>query len=234
PRMLLAVGGRLPPEVFNRKMLTLEDAQAIEQLSLVKAVAPLVQFYGPEALANSITVRYRDRTARNTIVQGVTPQAEIVMNLQLTTGRCVNDADHSHKSNVVVLGHDTAETIFPANVDPIGKEFHIQGNVFRVIGVVAKRKDALTPGANPNDNVAEMPIGTFWRLHPEQQDFMFVVGPIFQEAMPRAMEQIEQLMRIRRGVPANKDSDFAVSSQDTFTDLWKQISSGIFTVMLAI
>ena len=233
-RMPLAVGGRLPPEVFNRKMLTLEDAQAIEQLSLVKAVAPFVQYYGPEAFLNSITVRYRDRTARNTIVQGVTPQAEIVMNLQLTAGRWVNDADHSHRSNVVVLGHDTAETIFPANVDPIDKEVDIQGNVFRVIGVMAKRKDALTPGANPNDNLAAMPVGTFWRLHPEQKDFMFVVSPVSQEAMPRTMEQIEQLMRIRRGVPANKDSDFAISTQDTFTDLWNQISSGIFTVMLAI
>jgi putative ABC transport system permease protein len=52
--------------------------------------------------------------------------------------------------------------------------------------------------------------------------------------MPRAIEQIEQILRIRRGVPANKDSDFSISTQDTFTDLWNQISSGIFTVMFAI
>ena len=30
------IGGRVPPEVFNRKKLTLEDAKAIEQLSLVQ------------------------------------------------------------------------------------------------------------------------------------------------------------------------------------------------------
>src|SRR5207247_8925083 len=42
------------------------------------------------------------------------------------------------------------------------------------------------------------------------------------------------LLRIRRGVPPNKDDDFAISTQDTFTNLWNQISSSIFTVMLAI
>ena len=132
------------------------------------------------------------------------------------------------------MGHDTAETIFPANVDPIEKTVEIEGQPFRVIGVLEKRKDALQGGANPNDNVAEMPVGTFWRLHPEQKDFMFAVKTFSQDDMPRAIQQIETLLRIRRGVPPNKDNDFAISTQDTFTDLWAQISGGIFTVMLAI
>src|SRR5713226_7606103 len=35
------IGGRLPPEIFSRKKLTLEDAKAIAGLSLVKAIAPI-------------------------------------------------------------------------------------------------------------------------------------------------------------------------------------------------
>jgi putative ABC transport system permease protein len=82
--------------------------------------------------------------------------------------------------------------------------------------------------------VAELPIGTFWRLHPEQNDFMFAVKANSQDDLPRAIDQIQALLRIRRGVPPNKDDDFSISTQDTFTDLWRQISGGIFTVMLAI
>jgi putative ABC transport system permease protein len=156
------------------------------------------------------------------------------MNLHLEGGRWINEADHTHNSNVVVLGHDTAETIFPANVDPVDKDVEIEGQPFRVIGVLEKRKDALQGGANPNDNVAEMPIGTFWRLHPEQNDFMFAVKANSQDDLPRAIDQIQALLRTRRGVPPNKDDDFSISTQDTFTDLWRQISGGIFTVMLAI
>lgn len=228
------VNGRLPPEVFSRKKLTLEDAKAIGNLSLVKAVAPMLQYFAISANAKSFSVRYRDKTAKNTIFIGATPDVATVMNLHLESGRWINEADHSHNTNVVVLGHDTAETVFPANVDPVDKDVEIEGQPFRVIGVLEKRKDALQGGANPNDNVAEMPIGTFWRLHPEQKDFMFAVKTLSQDDMPRAIEQVEALLRIRRGVPPNKDNDFTISTQDTFTDLWNQISGGIFTVMLAI
>src|SRR5438046_10624471 len=99
---------------------------------------------------------------------------------------------------------------------------------------MVERKNALTGGKNPDDNVAIMPLGTFRRLHPEFKDFMFAVRTVSQEDMPRAIDQVQALLRIRRGVPPNKDNDFAISTQDTFTNLWNQISSGIFTVMLAI
>jgi putative ABC transport system permease protein len=228
------IGGRLPPEVFSRKKLTMEDAKAIEQLPRIKAIAPVLQYFAINMDAKSFSVRYRDKTAKNTIFVGATPDVAVVMNLRMEAGRWINEADHTHSTNVVVLGHDTADTVFPANVSPIDKEVEIEGQPFRVIGVLEKRKDALQGGANPNDNVAEMPVGTFWRLHPEQKDFMFAVKTNTQEDLPRAIDDIEALLRIRRGVPPNKDDDFAISTQDTFTDLWRQISGGIFTVMLAI
>jgi putative ABC transport system permease protein len=228
------IGGRVPPEMFSRKKLTLEDANAIAQLPLVQAISPVLQYLNFNASSNSFAVRYRDHTAKNTIFIGATPEVATVMNLHIESGRWINEADHTHNSSVVVLGYDTAETIFPANVDPIDKEVEIEGQPFRVIGVLDKRKDVLQGGSNPNDNVAEMPVGTFWRLHPEQKDFMFAVKVVSQEEMPRAIGQIEGLLRLRRGVPPRKDDDFAISTQDTFTDLWNQISSGVFTVMLMI
>jgi putative ABC transport system permease protein len=233
-RLPPTMNGRLPPEIINRKRLTLEDAQAIAGLSLIKAVAPILRYFAISPNSNAFTVRYRDRTAKNTIIEGVTAEQQTVMNLQLSAGRWINEADDRHNAQVVVLGHDTAETIFPVNVDPVGKEVEIEGNVFRVVGVMEKRKDALLPGNNPNDNTAAMPTKTFWRLHPEQQDFFIVVKPISQQAMARAVTQIEELLRNRRGVAPNKDSDFSIFTQDSFTDLWNQISRGIFTVMLGI
>jgi putative ABC transport system permease protein len=228
------IGGRVPPEMFSRKKLTLEDANAVAELPLVQAISPVLQYLNFNASSKSFAVRYRDHSAKNTIFIGATPEVATVMNLHIASGRWINEADHTHNSSVVVLGHDTADTIFPANVDPIDKEVEIEGQPFRVIGVLDKRQDVLQGGSNPNDNVAEMPVGTFWRLHPEQRDFMFAVKVVSQEDMPRAIGQIEGLLRQRRGVPPNKDDDFAISTQDTFTDLWNQISSGVFTVMLVI
>src|SRR5262249_22660883 len=120
------INGRLPPEVFNRKRLTLEDAKAIGELPLVKAGAPILQYFAINMNAKSFSVRYRDRTAKNTIFVGATPEVAVVMNLHIAEGRWINEADHTHNANVVVLGHDTAETIFPDNVDPVEKEVEIE------------------------------------------------------------------------------------------------------------
>ena len=228
------IGGRVPPEMFSRKKFTLEDGKAIAELPLVQAVSPVLRYINFNASARSFSVRYRDRTAKNTIFQGASPEFAMVVSLRVQSGRWINESDQTHNASVVVLGHDTAETIFPTNVDPIGKEVEIENQPFRVIGVLEERKNALTGGKNPDDNVAIMPLGTFSRLHPEFKDFMFAVRTVSQEDMPRAIDQIQALLRIHRGVPPNKDNDFAISTQDTFTNLWNQISSGIFTVMLAI
>jgi putative ABC transport system permease protein len=108
------------------------------------------------------------------------------------------------------------------------------GKTFRVIGVLEKRTDSFGPGANQNDNVAEIPGETFQKLLPNVRDIQLVVKPVSQEAMPRAIDQIENLLRRRRGVPPNKPSDFDIMTQDTITDIWNSVSSGIFAVMLGI
>src|SRR5881397_1491278 len=38
-----SIPGRLPPDVWNRKEFTLEDAKAVGELPLVQAVAPIVR-----------------------------------------------------------------------------------------------------------------------------------------------------------------------------------------------
>ena len=85
-----AFSGRLPPEVWSRKNFTMEDAKAIQELPIVKAVAPVLQHFAINMNAKSFSVRYRDGTAKNTIFVGATPEVAVVMNLHLTEGRCIN------------------------------------------------------------------------------------------------------------------------------------------------
>jgi putative ABC transport system permease protein len=228
------ISGRIPAEIWNRKLFNMADARAVaEEVPLVQAVAPVLRHFEISMNANSYAVRFRDRTAKNTIFVGATPEVATVMNLQIAAGRWITEAENAHNAHIVVLGHDTAQALFPDNVDPVGKDVEIQGNNFRVIGVLEPVK-SLVSGSDPNDNVAQMPIGSLGKLFPDETDFIIVAKAVSQEAMPRAIRQIEQLLRTRRGVRANQDNDFSISTQDTFTDLWNQISEGIFTVMLAI
>src|SRR5436190_21498681 len=113
--------GRMPQEVWSRKDLTLDDAKAIEDLPLVQAVAPIVRHISFNMTLNSYAVRYRDRTAKNTILMGATPDIATVMNLHIESGRWITEQEKNYGPNIVELGQDTADTLFPANEDPIGK-----------------------------------------------------------------------------------------------------------------
>src|SRR5437764_8826390 len=79
------IGGRLPPEVFSRKKLTLEDAKAIADLPLVQSVAPVLQYFAINTDSKSFSVRYRDKTAKNTIFIGATPEVAVIMNFHIAT-----------------------------------------------------------------------------------------------------------------------------------------------------
>jgi len=232
-RVPSAVSGRLPSEVFNRREFKMEDALALNGLPLIQAAAPVAQHYAISFDVNSYAVRYGDKKVKNTIYIGSTHEIAEAMNLPIVAGRWYSDAENSHNANVTVLGHDTADTLFGSNIDPVGKEVEIEGNIFNVIGVLGKQA-TLGSGANPNDNVAQMPMGTFWKLHPEATDFVIVAKAVSQDDMEEAIRQIQKTLRIRRGLKANKEDDFSISTQNTFTDLWAEISGGIFTVMLAI
>ena len=77
----------------------------------------------------------------------------------------MNEIDEEHHSPVIVLGSDTAEELF-VNEDPLGKEINIDGQLFTVIGVAAKRKSVFAGGKNPDDNIVYFPLARFANFIP--------------------------------------------------------------------
>ena len=228
------IGGRRSAEERTRENLTLAHAEAIARLPSVRSVAPGLRTTRPNSGRSSYTLRYGNRTAANTIIEGVGPDHEDVFSLDLRAGRWISENDNRRRANVLVMGYDAAETLFATPESAVGRQVELESKVFSVIGVMEKRSSGLNPGANPEDNLVALPISSFQKLHPEVDDYWIALQPISREAMPQAIDQVEGLLRRLRGVRYNEPSDFAVFTQDLVTDLWNQISGGIFAVMLAI
>src|SRR5580704_5855213 len=143
--------GRQTEEMRTRKKLTFEDAEAISHLPHVKAASAGIRFFRPELGIGSFVVKYQDRKVKNTILEGDTASVKDVVDLAMSSGRWFTEADDERHATVIVLGHDTAEELFPVE-EPVGREINIEGRLFEVIGVMAKLKSVFGGGKNPSDN----------------------------------------------------------------------------------
>jgi putative ABC transport system permease protein len=225
--------GRPTEEMRTRKELTLEDCLAMKTLPHVKAVTTGLRYQRPEFGAGTYVVKYGDRRAKNTMLEGDTGDWPKVFDLGVTEGRWWNESDDERHASVIVLGHDTAEELFP-NGGALGKEINIDGQLFTVIGVAEKRKSAFAGGNNPEDNIVLFPLTTFRKLHPELKEYWISVKATSHLDMPKVEDEMRELLRRRRRLSPEKPDNFAIFTQESFTDFWNQITGAVFIFMFAV
>lgn len=233
-RMPLVQTSRPSPEVLNRPKLTPEEAAQIAQEPGVVAVDAGLR-YDPRFTAGSFSVQRGKKKVSQTILQGDMASMAQTEDLHFAEGGMFTEEEANRHSNVVILGHDTAEQLFEPWENPLGKEVTIEGQVFTVIGVFEKVKSVFGgSGKNPEDNRAVFPLGTFRKLHPEEDDYFVEVKYASPQVKQLVHDEIEAVLRRDRRLRADQADNFVISSPDSITRLWNEITGGLAVFMLAI
>ena len=225
--------GRPTEELRTRKELTFEDAEAMKDLPHVKAVSAGVRYVEPQFGSGTYVVKYEDRKAKQTILEGDTASAKDVFDINMKSGRWFSEVDDDRRASVIIIGDATSEELFGGS-DPVGKEINIEGQLFQVIGVAAKVKSAFGGGKNPDDNKVYFPLATLRKLHPELKQHFISVKATSHADMPKAEDEMRELLRRRRRVPPDKPDNFSVFTQDSLSDVWSQITGAVFIFMFAV
>ncbi|WP_437739230.1 ABC transporter permease [Sorangium sp. So ce1504] len=203
------------------KTLTVDDAEALKGLDGVAAIAP--------ERSGSAQLRYMASNL-NASVTGITPAYLEVRSLSVASGVSFSDLDEQQRARVVVLGANVARQLYAANVSasPLGTRLQINGNAFRVVGVLAEKGSGM---GSPDDGVF-VPLSTHRSVLFGQDHLSTISLQLASEdRSDMVIAQLEQLLRLRHRLRADQPSDFEVRSQAEMLATMGQIT-GTFTMLL--
>jgi putative ABC transport system permease protein len=218
-------GGRSRSSTSNDRPLTLSDAAAISDplaAPAVAAVAPAIQ--------GSVTVTFGAENTTTTI-SGVTPDYATVRNLELSEGEFINDEHELGRMSVVVMGPGIADTLFGHHDGVVGEAVRIEGQPFRVIGVLVAKGGG---SFGSEDNNIYIPFATaqarlIKHTSPDEVDVIFAQATS-PDTVTQASDEISNILRQRHRTPIGAD-DFTVFTQQDFLQTFQTIT-GVLTIFL--
>jgi putative ABC transport system permease protein len=220
-----------------RKPLTYEDVLAIQNecpsVAYSAAFMSPVDFFGGP-FTERVNVRYQTIEMTNAAVQGASPTYFKMGVTNIAEGRYFSDEENARHANVVVIGRDVANTLFPFS-NAVDQNVTINGRAYQVVGVLAERDVFLVGAEDPNNEnkAVYMPYLTLRKLYPDVDD-NFVMAQARPGQMHEAVEEIRDLLRRRRKVTFDKPDNFGISTSDQIITQFQAITGGVFALMVAI
>jgi len=210
--LLFVFRGDPGDNVRNPKPLTLGDAEALTD----QFAAPSVEAVAPALQGNGIVSFGGEQTSPQ--VFGVTPDYFKVRNYNITEGEFITEEHILGRASVVLLGPDVADTLFGHSDGVTGETVRIEGQPFRVIGVLESKGGG---SFGSQDNVVIVPFSTaqarlIRRSTSDRVDVIFVQAASGDQ-VTQASDEIAQILRTRHRTPVGADDFTIFTQQDLLT-----------------
>ena len=226
--------GRLSQEERTRKPLTHEDSEAIrEECPAVKDVNAEIHPWsfqpGPPTFLP--TAKYGSKEVLDIDFFGTDPSYEQVQNAHMAFGRFFSEVEDEHREDVAVLGYDLADTLFPAH-DAIEKEINVNGMIFRIVGVIEKRKGVFLRDDSADKEVI-IPYQTYRKRRPQDKE-NFLTALAYTGKMSEATDQITGVLRRRRHDAFNAKDSFGISNAQAVVEQFRSVMSMVALLTIAV
>ncbi len=222
--LLFVSSGNQTVNVTNVKRLTSQDATALMDSFLapsVAAVAPVIQ--------RSLNVTFGGEQT-SVQVSGVTSDFFSVRNFVVAEGDQITQEQILGQASVAILGTQTADKLFGRHDGLVGETIRIEGQPFRIIGILESKGGG---SFGSQDNLILVPFSTaqvrLIRRSNSEVDVIFVEA-VSAEAVPKASQEISDILRTRHRTALGVD-DFTVTSQQDVLSIAQTIT-GVLTIFL--
>jgi len=216
-----------------RKPLTVADAEAIKaQASAVEDVAHVAPNVGYGGGPFDDNVTYHGHNYRWGNTQGVSPNYADISNIVLREGRFITESDDQQRANVMVIGVNAADALFPGQNQIAGTQVRMGGYNFEIVGVLEKRKAGFF-GENEEDNAVFIPFRTAQKIAPAKGYILFVIRGRSGQ-LSEALQQSEEILRRRRNVKFGDPNNFDIKTADKFIEQFDSIFAMVGLIAIAI
>jgi putative ABC transport system permease protein len=123
-----------------------------------------------------------------------------------------------------VVGYDVADALFPS-ASPIDKSVLINGQPFKIVGVIARQGSFL--GLFSLDSIVVMPLPAFQKYFTAKSEADILVKVKDKTKLAEAKDELEGLMRRVRGLPPEKNDDFSINEQQALKSTLDPIKNSI-------
>jgi putative ABC transport system permease protein len=176
---------------------------------------------------------YEGKNYRWALTDGVTPNYAQITNIAIKQGRWLTEADNLQRRNVLVVGVNTVEALFPGKEDEaVGKFVRMNGSNWEIIGVIEKRKAGFF-GENEEDRKIFLPFRTARKVAPVRDAVLHIIQAKAGQLNDAVLE-VEGILRQRRGVKYGEANNFDVKTADNFIEQFDGIIGGVGAAAIAI
>ncbi|MCP4291762.1 MAG: FtsX-like permease family protein [bacterium] len=176
-------------------------------------------------------LRAASHQQKNVNIRGLTSDYTIMEDLPLLLGRHLTPLDVSRSRQVVVLGSEVAENLFPRRANPLGREIKLGGRHFEVIGVVEER--AMVLGNNRNQ-FAVVPLTAWQKVFGSGGSIDIKVAARQLDRLDEARDEATFQMRMRHRLRPLDRQDFSVQSSDQMLSIWSGISKSVYAALVPL
>ncbi|HEY9128121.1 MAG TPA: ABC transporter permease, partial [Acidobacteriaceae bacterium] len=213
-----------PEEYFRfqkRKILKYEDYEAVrEGCASCKEVGTL--------LSKNTNVVHNNQSSTDTSIRGYTDTMFSLNNINIAVGRALTEPDIDHGTHAAVVGYDIVDNLL-GDGDPIGKEIRVDGNPYTIVGVGERQGKTF---GQSQDNWVAVPITTYQHTYGSNDTItIYCRANGDASSMEKAEDEARVIMRSRRHDAPGAPDSFELETNDTFLQIWKQISS-LFTFIV--
>ena len=206
----------------NRRRMEVRYADDLNRIIAATPNSKLI--VAVPTLNTSRSVKYNNLQVSRIFTQGTTTDFLVTSTASFSQGRFFTESESHGGQNVVVLGYDVAEALFPQG-SPLDKIVQIDSHPFRVVGVYARQGTFL--GLFSFDTYAVVPLGAFMKNFSSRLDTSIRVKVKDKNNLQAAIDELTgDMRRVRQLRPEQKD-DFSINEQSALRSTLDPIKTGI-------